>query len=152
MPLYSTQRSAAQGAGNHSGAGAGQSSQGSNCIILAKKVQVLCRAMRTVVGKRGQGGRTTQRGPVNRVSSHSLFPFSTHFSKMVRASISAFSSPGTSNLLVSVRDTSVLASASLLGSFELPQLSPAVSGVWKESMQCIYHSCRNETASGVCAV
>lgn len=52
----------------------------------------------------------------------------THFSRIVRASISAFSSPGTSNLLVSVRDTSVLASASLLGSFKLPALSPTVWG------------------------
>lgn len=54
--------------------------------------------------------------------------FRTHFSKMVRASISAFSLPGTSNLLVSVRDTSVLARASLFGSFKLPALSPKVLG------------------------
>lgn len=59
----------------------------------------------------------------------------THFSKMVRASISAFSSPGTSNLLVSVRDTSVLASASLLGSFKLPAPSPKVLGGWEGSVK-----------------
>lgn len=65
---------------------------------------------------------------------HFILPtFDTHFSKMVRASISAFSSPGTSNLLVRVRDTSVLASASLFGSFKLPELSPEVLGGWKES-------------------
>lgn len=58
----------------------------------------------------------------------------THFRRIVRASISAFSSPGTSNLLVSVRDTSVLASASLLGSFKLPVLSPIVLGGYRGSV------------------
>lgn len=49
----------------------------------------------------------------------------TYFKRIVLASISAFSSPGTSNLLVSVRETSVFASISLLGSLILPDPSPA---------------------------
>lgn len=54
-----------------------------------------------------------------------LFLAFTYFSRIVFASISAFSSPGTSNLFVKVRETSVLASISLLGSFTLPHPSPA---------------------------
>lgn len=48
----------------------------------------------------------------------------TYFNRIVLASISAFSSPGTSNLLVRVRETSVFASISLLGSLTLPEPSP----------------------------
>lgn len=71
------------------------------------------------------------------IGLHSLLSsaHNAHFSKIVRASISAFSSPGTSNLLVNVRDTSVFARASLFASLKLPELSPKVLGRQKESIQ-----------------